>query len=115
MTDEKLTWKNLDWATATVEDVKKIIENGGDVNEEVCYESGSWREEHYEWRSPLALATAAKNKAVVAFLLEHNADPNYILCDRANHWGDTNWRHQPVLSLAIATQDKSNQMVKSSN
>jgi len=26
MTDKKLTWTNLDWATATVEDVKKIME-----------------------------------------------------------------------------------------
>ena len=106
MTDEKLTWENLDWATATVEDVKKIIENGGDVNEEIRYTSGSWRQEHYEWRSPLALATIAKNKEVVAFLLENKADPNYIICDRSNHWGDTNWRHQPILSLAIKTKDK---------
>ena len=106
MTDEKLTWENLDWEKATVEDVKKIIENGGDVNEEIRYASGAWREEHYEWRSPLALATAAKNKDVIAFLLEHNADPNYILCDRSNHWGSTNWCHEPMLSLAIATQDK---------
>ena len=106
MTDKKLTWTNLDWATATVEDVKKIIENGGNVNDEVRFASGAWREEHYEWRSPLALATAAKNKEVIAFLLENKADPNYILCDRANHWGDTHWRHQPMLSLAIETQDR---------
>ena len=106
MTDKKLTWENLDWEKATVEDVKKIIENGGDVNEEIRYASGSWRQEHYEWRSPLALATLANNKEVVAFLLENKADPNYIICDRHNHWGDTNWRHQPILSLAIRTKDK---------
>ena len=106
MTDEKLTWTNLDWATATVEDVKKIIENGGDVNDEVRFASGAWRQERYEWRSPLALATLANNKEVAAFLLENKADPNYIICNRSNHWGDTNWRHQPVLSLAIRTKDK---------
>lgn len=106
MTDKKLTWENLDWEKATVEDVKKIIENGGDVNDEIRYASGSWRQEHYEWRSPLALATMANNKEVVAFLLENNADPNYIICDRSNHWGDTNWSYQPILSLAIKTKDK---------
>lgn len=106
MTDEKLTWENLDWEKATIEDVKKIIENGGDVNDEIRYASGSWRQEHYEWRSPLALATIANNKEVVAFLLENKADPNYIICNRSNHWGDTNWRHQPILSLAIRTKDR---------
>ena len=102
MSDTK-TWKTLDWSTATVDDVKHIIANGGKINEEVIFVSGKWREESFKCRSPLGLATEAANEDVVAFLLQNGANPNQIVRDTHHYWGEVNVKPLPLLTLAIET------------
>ena len=126
MSNEKTTWKNLDWTKATIEDIQTIIENGGDINQEILFETNKATEDDlysidnrqafraplttylYEWRSPLALATLAKNKYAVAYLLEKGANPNYVACNRMREYAreyDPIWRHCPLLTLAIRTKN----------
>ena len=104
--EEDWKWKDIDWVKATPDDIEKVMQSGGNVNDIGWVSDVNHFECRYVEHTPLQLAVAARNVPVVRFLLEQKADPNVVLASRHYHWGELEVLDYPLLSLALSSKNK---------